>query len=82
MSLFLQLHERSLLFAGDDRMLQFLNKVFTNFTHIYYCASDGEFKHGYNNHTNSFRDQDYENKTELSKHIEHLKPNETEFNLK
>ena len=53
-----------------------------NETHVYYGASDGEFKYRYNNHTNSFRNQDYENKTELSKHIWQLKRNGTEFNLK
>ena len=36
-----------------------------NETHVYCGASDGEFKYRYNNHTNSFRNQDYENKTEL-----------------
>ena len=50
--------------------------------HVYYGASDGEFKYWYNNHTNLFRNKDYENKTELSKHICHLKRNGTEFNLK
>ena len=53
-----------------------------NETHVYYGASDGEFKYRYKNHTNSFRNQDYENKTELSKHIWQLKRNRTEFNLK
>ena len=53
-----------------------------NETHVYYGSSDGEFKYRYNNHTNSFWNQDYENKTELSKHIWQLKRNETEFNLK
>ena len=53
-----------------------------NETHVYYGASDAEFKYWYNNHTNLFRNQDYENKTELSKHIWQLKRNGTEFNLK
>ena len=53
-----------------------------NETHIYYHISDVEFKYWYNNHKNSFRNQDYENKTELSKHIWQLKRNGTEFNLK
>ena len=53
-----------------------------NETHVYYGASDGEFKYQYNNHTDSFRNQVYENKTELSKHIWQLKRNGTEFNLK
>ena len=51
-------------------------------TYINYGASDGEFTYRYNNHTNSFRNLDYENKTELSKHIWQLKRNGTEFNLK
>ena len=53
-----------------------------NETHIYYHTYDVEFKYWYNNHKNSFRNQDYENKTELSKHIWQLKRNGTEFNLK
>ena len=53
-----------------------------NETHIYYGASDGEFKYWYSNHTNSFQNQDYENETDLSKHILQLKCNGTEFNLK
>ena len=53
-----------------------------NETHVYYGRSDGEFKYRYSNHTNSFRNQDYENKTELRKHIRQLKRNGTEFNLK
>ena len=53
-----------------------------NEAHVYYGASDGEFKYRYNNHTNSFRNKDYENKTELSKHIWPLKRKGTEFNLK
>ena len=53
-----------------------------NETHLYYGASDGVFKYRQNNHTNSLRNQDYENKTELSKHIWQLKRNVTEFNLK
>ena len=40
-----------------------------NKTPVYYGASDGEFKYQYNNHTNSFQNEDYENKTVLSKHI-------------
>ena len=40
-----------------------------NETHIYYGASDGEFKYRYNNHKKSFRNHDYEKKTELSKYI-------------
>ena len=40
-----------------------------NGTHIYYGASDGEFKFRYNNHTKSFRNRGYEHETELSKHL-------------
>ena len=46
-----------------------------NETPVYYETSDGEFKYRYNNHTNSFRNQGYENKTELAKHIWQLKCN-------
>ena len=53
-----------------------------NETHAYFGASDGEFKYRYNNHKNSFRNQDYENEIELSKHIWQLKRNGTEVNLK
>ena len=53
-----------------------------NETHVCYGASGGEFKYRYNNHTNSFQNQDYKNKTELSKHIRQLKRNGIEFNLK
>ena len=38
-------------------------------SHIYYSASDGEFKSRYNNHTNLFRHRHQEQDTELSKHI-------------
>ena len=53
-----------------------------NETHVYYGTSYGEIKYLYNNHTNLFRNQDYENKTEPSKHIWQLKRNVIEFNLK
>ena len=56
--------------------------VTENETHVYYGASDGEFKYRYNNQTSSFRNQDYYKKTELSKHIWHMQRNGTEFNLK
>ena len=36
-------------------------------SHIYYGATDGEFKSCYNNHTNSFRNWLHEQDTELSK---------------
>ena len=38
-------------------------------SHIYYGASDGEFKSRYNNHTNSFRHRHHEQDTELSELI-------------
>ena len=38
-------------------------------SHIYYGASDGEFKSRYNSHTNSFCHRHHEQDTELSKHI-------------
>ena len=50
-----------------------------NRTHIYYVASDGEFKFQYNNHKKSFGNRGYEHETELSKHIWELKDNNTEF---
>ena len=53
-----------------------------NGTHVYYGASDTEFKYPYKNHTNSFWNQDYENETEPSKHIRQLKRNGTDLNLK
>ena len=53
-----------------------------NGTHIYYGASDGEFKFRYNYHTKSFRNRGYEHETELSKYIWELKDNNTEFYLK
>ena len=52
-----------------------------NETHVYYGTSDRGFKYRYRNHTNSFRNQDYENKTELWKYNWQLKRNGTEFNL-
>ena len=42
-------------------------------THVYYGASEGEFKTRYNNHTKSFRLKKYESETELSKFIWSLK---------
>ena len=53
-----------------------------NVTHIYYGASDKEFKFRCNNHTKSFRNRGYEKETEPSKHIWQLKDNNTEFYLK
>ena len=38
-------------------------------SHIYYGASDGEFKSWYNNHINLFRHRHHKQDTELSKHI-------------
>ena len=53
-----------------------------NETHLYYGVSDREFKYRYNNHANSFLDQDHKSKSEFSKHIWLLKCNGIEFNLK
>ena len=53
-----------------------------NETHIYYDISDGELKYWYNNHTNLVWNQDYENKTELSKHVWQLQCNGIKLNLK
>ena len=53
-----------------------------NETHVCYGPSDGYFKYRYNSHANLFWNQDYENKTELSKHIWQLNRNGIEFNLK
>ena len=47
-------------------------------SHIYYGASDGEFKSWYNNHTNSFCHQHHEQDTKLSKHIWKLQDKTTE----
>ena len=51
-------------------------------SHIYYRASDGEFKFQYNNHTNSFRNRHHEQDTELSKHIWKLQDKGINFNVK
>ena len=51
-------------------------------SHIYYGASDGEFKSRYNNHTNSFRHQYHEQDTERSKHIWKLQYKGINFNVK
>ena len=53
-----------------------------NETHEYYGASEGEFKYRHTSHTHSFPNQDYKNKTELSKHIWQLKRNGNDSNLK
>ena len=50
------------------------NVIKQNETHVLYGASDREFKYRYNNHINSFWNQDYENSK--------LKCKGTEFNLK
>ena len=39
-------------------------------SHIYYRASDGEFKSWYNNHTNSFRHRHHKKDTGLQSKIE------------
>ena len=51
-------------------------------SHIYYGASDGEFKSWYNNHTNSFLHRHHEQDTELSKHIWKLQDKGINFNVK
>ena len=51
-------------------------------SHIYYGASDGEFKSRYNNHTNSFRHRHHEQDTELSKHIWKLQDKGINFKVK
>ena len=51
-------------------------------SHIYYGASDGEFKSCYNNHTNSFRHRHNEQDTELSKHIWELQDKGINFKVK
>ena len=51
-------------------------------SHIYYGASDGEFKSRYNNHTNSFRHRHHGQDTELSKHIWKLQDKGINFNVK
>ena len=49
---------------------------------VYYCASDGEFKSRYYNHTNSFRHRPHEQETELSKHIWKLHDNDINFTVR
>ena len=51
-------------------------------SHIYYGASDGEFKSRYNNHTNSFRRRHHEEDTELSKHMWKLQDKGINFKVK
>ena len=50
--------------------------------HIYYGASDGEFKSLYNNHTNSFRYRHHEQDTKLSKHIWEIQDKGINLNVK
>ena len=51
-------------------------------SHIYYGASDGEFKSRYNNHTSSFHHRHHEQDTELSKHIWNLEDKGINFKVK
>ena len=48
----------------------------------YYGLSERTFKEHYNDHTNSFRNQKYEGRTELSKHIWKLKSSNKPFSIK
>ena len=50
-------------------------------SHIYYGASDGEFKSPYN-HTKSFRHRHHEQATEVSKHIWKLQDKGINFKVK
>ena len=49
-------------------------------SHIYYIASDGEFK--YNNHTNLFHHRHQKQDTEFPKHIWKLQDKGINFNVK
>ena len=51
-------------------------------SHIYYGASDGEFKSRYNNYANSFCHRHHEQDTELSKHIRQLQDKSINFTPK
>ena len=51
-------------------------------SHIYYGASDGEFKSRYNNHTKAFHHRHQEQDTEPSKHIWKLQDKGINFNVK
>ena len=58
----------------DGKCLQTCNVykadvIISKDSHIYYGASDGEFKSRYNYHTSSFRHRHHEQDTELSKYI-------------
>lgn len=50
-------------------------------TSVYFGASEGEFKTRYRNHVKSFKHKKYQNETELSKFIWHLKDTSTPFDL-
>ena len=51
-------------------------------SHIYYGASDGEFKSRYNDHTSSFCHRHQEQDTKLSKQIQKLQDKGMNFNVK
>ena len=53
--------------------MQVFASLTCNSTHVYFGASQVEFKTRYNNHTKSFRLKKYAGETELSKFIWGLK---------
>ena len=53
----------------------------TDNAHVYYGASEGEFKTRFNNHTKSFRLKKYANETELSKLVWKMKENGTDYTI-
>ena len=53
-----------------------------NDTKHYIDMTSNTFKEQYRNHIKSLTHTKYSNKTELSKHIWHLKQNKTEFTIK
>ena len=48
---------------------------------IYFGLTATDFKTRYNNHTNSFRQKEKSNSSELSKHIWHLKDNSKQYSI-
>ena len=51
-------------------------------TKVYFGLAGGTFKERFRNHTKSFRNEKYQNETELSKHIWDLKKKGEHYNLK
>ena len=51
-------------------------------TKVYFGISETEFKYRYKNHTMSFRNQTYENDTELLKYIWNVKDQNKDFHIK